>query len=73
MHIEACCSGRQSKTKAAWEIKCLIQCFLHADQLERMAQLERSLAFGHTKPHAGDIGRDALVKTLIRYLVEEWL
>lgn len=46
---------------------------MHADLLERMAHLLRDLASGRVKPHSEDCKKRSTAKSLIRYLVEEWM
>jgi len=48
-------------------------CIAHAEQFERMAQAERNLASGTWGPHELPTGIHLLAKSLIRYLVSEWL
>ena len=45
----------------------------HAERLEHMATLLRGLASGRLKPHDTNNKGGLTARTLIRYLVEEWM
>ena len=48
-------------------------CVRHAELLEKMARVERGLASGRIKPHDANSEAGMIARSLIRYLVEEWL
>jgi hypothetical protein len=62
------CSSDPTKRDAARE-----DCYRRAKEFERMAALERSLGSGHAIPHVNVESGRSLARTLIRYLVEEWM
>lgn len=63
------CSKDDGERKAAKE-----EAAYRAKQFEEMAYVERRLAAGVLKPHSEDAKfSSATARSLIRYLVEEWM